>query len=77
MRNRIGKLISKVLHPYQFEIHHKKSLYDKISELEQRICILEQENVETANTLYEIYHSIDAVDARIDILTAENYGKGT
>lgn len=71
MRNRIGKLISKVLHPYQFEIHHKKSLYDKISELEQRIVLLEQENVETTNQLYEIYHSINAVDSRIDILSNE------
>jgi len=29
---------------------------------------LEEENVETTNTLYEIMHSVDAVDARIDIL---------
>ena len=47
------------------------TLFRKIEELEQRIVKLEEENVETTNTLYEIMHSIDAVDARIDIV-AEN-----
>jgi len=47
------------------------TLFRKIEELEQRIVKLEEENVETTNTLYEIIHSIDAVDARIDIV-AEN-----
>ena len=47
------------------------TLFGKIEELEQRIVKLEEENVETTNTLYEIMHSIDAVDARIDII-AEN-----
>lgn len=75
MRNRIGNLITKVLRPYKFEVHHKKSLYDKISELEQRIAILEEENVETTNVLYEIMQDIRSVDTRIDILTVENYGK--
>jgi hypothetical protein len=46
-------------------------LFRKIEELEQRIIKLEEENVETTNTLYEIMHSVDAVDARIDIV-AEN-----
>jgi septal ring factor EnvC (AmiA/AmiB activator) len=62
-------------------------LFKKIEELEERITTLEQkyegalidikrleeENVETTNTLYEIMHSVDAVDARIDIL-AEHCG---
>ena len=43
-------------------------LLKKIEELEQRIVKLEEENVETTNCLYENYNSIDAVDARIDIL---------
>jgi hypothetical protein len=47
------------------------TLFRKIEELEQRIVKLEEENVETTNTLYEIMHSVDAVDARIDIV-AEN-----
>ena len=48
-------------------------LFKKIEELEQKIIKLEEENVETTNTLYEIMHSVDAVDARIDIL-AEHCG---
>ena len=62
------------------------TLFKKIEELEHRVNILEQqyqgalmdikrleeENIETTNCLYENYNSIDAVDARIDIL-AEHY----
>ena len=48
-------------------------LFKKIEELEQRIVKLEEENIETTNCLYENYNSIDAVDARIDIL-AEHCG---
>ena len=47
-------------------------LLKRIEELEERMVKLEEENVETTNTLYEIMHSVDAVDARIDIL-AEKY----
>jgi len=46
-------------------------LFKKIEELEQRIVKLEEENVETTNVLYEIMHTIDAVDAHIDILYEE------
>jgi hypothetical protein len=49
------------------------ALFKKIEELEQRIIKLEEENVETTNCLYENANSIDAVDARIDIL-AEHCG---
>lgn len=73
MRKRIGRLISKVLNPYQFKIDHKQSLCDKILELEKRIEILEEENVETTNVLYEIMQDVRAVDTRIDILTLENF----
>ena len=48
-------------------------LFKKIEELEQRIVKLEEENIETTNCLYENANSIDAVDARIDIL-AEHCG---
>lgn len=62
------------------------SLYQMIEELEERMNVLEEkykgalediirlegENVETTNTLYEIMHDIDAVDARIDILYTHN-----
>ena len=47
-------------------------LLKKIEELEERMVKLEEENVETTNTLYEIMHDIDAVDARIDILHTHN-----
>ena len=49
-------------------------LLKKIEELEKRIVNLEGENIETTNTLYEIMHSVDAVDARIDIL-ADDWGE--
>jgi len=62
------------------------SLYQMIEELEERMNVLEEkykgaledivrlegENIETTNTLYEIMHDIDAVDARIDILYTHN-----
>jgi hypothetical protein len=48
-------------------------LYSKILELEERILHLENENVETSNCLYELYNHIDAVDARIDIVTLEKW----
>jgi len=50
-------------------------LYSKLMELEEKynallldVKRLEEENIETTNTLYEIMHSVEAVDARIDIL---------
>jgi hypothetical protein len=63
------------------------TIFDMIEELQNRVKVLEEnyqgalidikrleeENVETTNTLYEIMHSVDAVDARIDIL-AEHCG---
>ena len=50
-------------------------LYAKIVELEERIAKLEDENIETNNLLYELSNTIDAVDARIDILTLEKWSK--
>ena len=45
-------------------------LYKKIEELEARIKVLEEENVGTTNELYRMENSLDA---RIDILTLENW----
>jgi hypothetical protein len=48
-----------------------KRLYDLESKYEGLLLDvkrLEEENIETSNTLYEIMNSIDAVDNRIDIL---------
>ena len=50
-------------------------VYSKLLELEERIEALEAENVENSNCFYELSNSIDAVDARIDILTLENWNK--
>ena len=36
---------------------------------------LEEENIETSNILYQIMNSVDAVDARIDILISEKWLK--
>lgn len=44
-------------------------VYRKLEELEDRIKVLEEENVETTNALYETTNSLEA---RIDILTLEN-----
>ena len=48
----------------------------RLAELEEKyLCLLmdvkrlEEENIETSNCLYEIMNSVDAVDARIDIIT--------
>ena len=48
-------------------------VYSKIVELEERILNLEQENIETSNCIYELHSHVDAVDARIDIITVENF----
>ena len=40
-------------------------LYERIVELESRVKVLEEENVETTNELYRLENSLDA---RIDII---------
>lgn len=59
--------------PTEVLFNKVKELEDKYSALLLDVKRLEEENVETTNTLYEIMHSVDAVDARIDIL-AEKCG---
>jgi hypothetical protein len=54
--------------PSQRPIVEEIDLYAKIAELERRIVKLEEENVETTNCLYELGNSVNAVDARIDII---------
>ncbi len=51
----------------------ESNIYSILLELQERIEVLEAENIETTNTLYELMNSIDAVDARIDILTLEKW----
>ena len=59
--------------PSQQPIVEEHDVYTKIAELEERIVALEAENVETSNCLYELMNSIDAVDARIDIMSSERW----
>jgi len=61
------------LSPTKKEIVCEPDVSSKIVELEDRIAKLEEENIETTNLLYELGNSIDAVDVRIDILTAEKW----
>ena len=50
-----------------------QSLSDKIDQLEERIKLLEDANVEQTNALYEAWNSLDA---RIDILIEKIRGIG-
>jgi hypothetical protein len=45
----------------------------KLQSWKRESYILSNENVETSNCLYELSNHIDAVDARIDIVTVENF----
>jgi len=61
--------------PYWFHkkwgLNESPSIFQIVEKLEERIKKLEEENIETTNTLYEIMNSIEAVDVRIDIITGE------
>ena len=59
--------------PSQKPIVEEIDIYSKLIELQEKVAALEAENVETSNCLYELMNSIDAVDARIDILTIEKW----
>lgn len=50
-------------------------LFNKLLLLEERVKKLEEENVETSNTLYELMNSIEAVDHRIDIIADDLVSK--
>ncbi len=76
----IKKFIKWFISPTQKPIVETNDIYNKLLELEEKynsllldIKHLEEENIETSNCLYELSNSIDAVDARIDILTLENW----
>ena len=67
----IRKFIKWFVTPSPKPIVEDIDVYSKLVELQERIEALEAENVENNNCFYELSNSIDAVDARIDILTAE------
>jgi hypothetical protein len=74
----IRKFIKWYFSPTQKPIVETSNVYDKLIELEEKyngllldVKRLEEENIETSNTLYELMNSIEAIDRRIDIV-AEN-----
>lgn len=74
------KFIKWFFSPSEKSIIETNNIYDKLIELDQKynallldVKRLEEENIETSNTLYELSNSIEAVDVRIDILTAEKW----
>lgn len=71
----IRKFIKWFISPSPKPIVEDVDVYSKLIELRERIEALEEENIETSNCLYELDNSIQAVDARIDILTVENWIK--
>lgn len=78
----IRRFIEWYFSPSQKPIVETMNVYDKLVELEEKyeallkdVVRLEEENIETSNCLYELGNSIDAVDSRIDILTAEKFLK--
>lgn len=78
----IRKFIKWFITPNEKPIVEEVDVYSKLIELEEKyngllfdVKRLEEENIETSNCLYELSNSIDAVDARIDILTGENFIK--
>jgi hypothetical protein len=80
MLKKIKSFFHWIVSPTQKPIVEEIDLYSKLIELEEKyssllvdVKYLEEENIETSNVLYEIMNSIDAVDARIDILTLEKW----
>ena len=71
----IRKFIKWFITPSPKPIVEDVDLYAKIVELENRIADIECENIETSNCLYELSNHIEAVDARIDILSVEAFTK--
>ena len=71
----IRKFIKWFISPSSKPIVEDVDVYSKLIELQERIEALEAENIETANCLYELDNSIQAVDARIDILAVEKIGE--
>ena len=45
-------------------------IYNRLADLEQKVIVLQEENIELTNELYRLENSLDA---RIDILASEPY----
>ena len=59
--------LNRVLSPYLVDKDYL-SIYDEIKSLENRITVLEEENISLTNEIYRLENSLDA---RIDILVSE------
>lgn len=51
-------------------IESSESVFERLEQLENRVKVLEEENISLTNALYEMEN---ALEARIDILTAEKW----
>jgi hypothetical protein len=69
----IKKFIEWFISPNEQQI--ADDVYSKLIELQERIEVLEAESIENSNCFYELSNCIDAVDARIDILTLEKWNQ--
>lgn len=47
----------------------------RVQKMQQEIHFLKEENIENSNLIYELMNSIEALDTRIDIVTAEEFLK--
>ena len=65
----IKEFIKWYLSPTEKPLVEEHNIYDKLIELEDRVRVLEEENVAQSNALYECWNYLDA---SIDIL-AEKY----
>lgn len=70
---KIKQFIRWFISPSKKPIVETNDVYAKLIELQERVEVLETENIETTNLLYQVMNSIEAVDARIDILTVEKW----
>lgn len=71
--DRLFLTIERLFAPSQKPIVEDIDIYSKLLELENRIAVLEEENVGTTNELYRLENSLDS---RIDII-AEKCGVNT
>ena len=68
----IRKFVEWFISPSE-RLDDENDIYSKLIELEERIVLLEEENVGLTNELYRMENSLDA---RIDILTLEKWKDG-
>ena len=66
MLDQIKSVIKWIISPSKQPVYD--GVYCKLIELEDRLRVLEEENIETTNELYRMENSLDA---RIDILVNE------